>query len=95
MKAALLLHERHQLAPEAFVELVVWRVPRRVPGSSHAYKYSLAYVENRVCVLRYDNETGKGDHKHIGGDELPYEFTTPEKLLADFWSDVDRWRQQQ
>lgn len=21
------------------------------------------------CVLRYDNEAGKGDHKHIGDDE--------------------------
>ena len=44
------------------------------------------------CVLRYDNEAGKGDHKHIGEDEIPYIFTTPKALLEDFWNDVDNWR---
>lgn len=44
------------------------------------------------CVLRYDNEAGKGDHKHIGEDEMPYEFITPKSLLADFWDDVNNWR---
>jgi hypothetical protein len=45
-----------------------------------------------VCVLRYDNEAGKGDHKHLGGEEASYAFTTPAQLLADFWNDVDHWR---
>ena len=45
-----------------------------------------------ICVLRYDNEAGKGDHRHIGKTEKHYNFTTPEVLLTDFWSDVDRWR---
>jgi hypothetical protein len=45
-----------------------------------------------VCVLRYDNEAGKGDHKHIGGEEIPYAFINAEKLLADFWADVRTWR---
>jgi hypothetical protein len=45
-------------------------------------------------VLRYDNEAGKGDHKHAGADEVAYPFTTPEQLLADFWADVDSWRAQ-
>ena len=44
------------------------------------------------CVLRYDNEAGKGDHKHIGEDEMPYIFTSPEKLIDDFWNDVEKWR---
>ncbi|WP_371747516.1 DUF6516 family protein [Caballeronia sp. Sq4a] len=48
-----------------------------------------------VCVLRYDNERGKGDHKHVGAVETPYAFTTPEQLMADFWSDVDQWRAEQ
>jgi hypothetical protein len=45
-----------------------------------------------VCVLRYDNEAGKGDHRHVGGVETAYRFTSPEDLLADFWRDVDQWR---
>jgi hypothetical protein len=44
------------------------------------------------CVLRYDNEAGKGDHKHVGEDEIPYVFTAAEALLDDFWKDVDNWR---
>ena len=91
MKAELLLHERHQLRENAFVELRIWRVPSAVRGSAHIYKYSLAYVVSGRCVLRYDNEAGKGDHRHVGDAETPYEFTSPDQLLADFWSDVDRW----
>lgn len=92
MNAELLLHERHALDADSFVELKVWRVPERVPGSSHSFKYALAYVVRNECVLRYDNESGKGDHKHSSSDEVAYQFTTPEQLLADFWADVDTWR---
>ena len=46
---------------------------------------------NGICVLRYDNESGKGDHKHAGDKEVEYTFTTPEALLDDFWKDVDNW----
>jgi len=88
----LLLYERHQLSVDSFAELRVWRVPRPVRASPHHLKYALAYVVDGVCVLRYDNEAGKGDHRHIGAFETAYVFTTPEKLLADFWEDVDRWR---
>lgn len=92
MKAELLLRERHQVAPSAFAELRIWRVPQPVRGSIHEYKYALAYVVAGECRLRYDNEAGKGDHKHVGAEEVPYTFTTPAQLLADFWSDVDQWR---
>jgi len=57
-----------------------------------AWISELALVVNGNCLLRYDNETGKGDHKHIGEDEIPYIFTTPKALLGDFWNDVDKWR---
>ncbi|HEX9945634.1 MAG TPA: DUF6516 family protein [Thermoanaerobaculia bacterium] len=92
MDATLLLRERRVLGESAFVEVVVWRVPSPVPGSSHGFKYRLAYVVDGECLLRYDNESGKGDHKHVGGVETAYVFTTPARLLADFWNDVDRWR---
>ena len=92
MKAELLLKERHQLGLDRFVELRVWRVSQPVRGSRHDLKYSLTYVVSGVSVLRYDNEAGKGDHRHIGGSESTYAYTTPEKLLTDFWNDVDAWR---
>jgi hypothetical protein len=92
MKATPLLRERRVVAENAFVELVVWKVPSPVRGSDHGFKYRLAFVMNGVCLLRYDNEAGKGDHKHIGEEQRPYTFTSPAQLLEDFWHDVDHWR---
>jgi hypothetical protein len=92
MAAELLIDERHVLDARAFVEIVVWRLLRPVPGSRHFFKYRLALVVNEVCVLRYDNETGKGDHRHVGAKEAHYSFVDPDTLLADFWGDVERLR---
>ncbi len=92
MRAERLLNERHQLSETAFVEIRIWRVPQPVVGSRHDLKYALALVVSGVCVLRYDNEAGKGDHRHIDDRETDYMFTTPAQLLADFWQEVDRWR---
>lgn len=92
MKARLLLDERGTLSEDAFVELVIWQVPSPVWGSSHLFKCRFAFVVNGVCVLRYDNEAGKGDHKHLGDEESPCTFSSPTQLLADFWHDVDHWR---
>jgi uncharacterized protein DUF6516 len=92
MAAELLLRERHVLSESEFVELVVWLVPEAVQGSGHPYKYRLALVSRGICVLRYDNEVGKGDHKHVGASETPYKFVDLELLQTDFWTDVEIWR---
>ncbi|MDO2777987.1 toxin-antitoxin system TumE family protein [Escherichia coli] len=42
--------------------------------------------------MRYDNERGKGDHKHIGSQEVSTSFVTIEQLLADFLADVESIR---
>ena len=64
------------------------------PGSPHRYKYRLAYVVGGECVLRYDNESGKGDHRHVGGREARYAFTDVDRLLADFRRDMERWNRE-
>jgi hypothetical protein len=92
MPAESLLNERHVLDEETFVEIVVWRVPSPVKGSRHRLKYRMALVSNGICILRYDNEAGKGDHRHIAGRQEVYVFSDPERLLEDFWSDVENWR---
>jgi len=86
------MDERLILAPGRFAELVIWRVSERVRGSTRRLKYRLALVVEGVCVPRYDNKTGKGDHRHVRGAETRYAFTSYERLLADFWSDVENWR---
>jgi hypothetical protein len=92
MKAELLLDERQVLAENLFVELVVWRLPESARGSKHRFKYRMALVADGECVLRFDNEAGKGDHCHIGKRERSYTFYSSEKLIEDFWSAVDAWR---
>lgn len=92
MGAKILLNERRILSESVFVEMVVWRLSRPQAGSTHTLKYRLALVIDGLCVLRYDNEPGKGNHKHMGDKEVEYAFTTAEALLDDFWKDVDNWR---
>jgi hypothetical protein len=92
MNAKLTLRERHIISEISFVEMVVWHLPAPLSGSSHRFKYRLALVVNGICVLRYDNEAGKGDHKHKAGEESPYLFSSPQALLGDFWQEVDNWR---
>jgi len=92
MKAQELIKRRVDVFDNAFVDIVVWQVPQSVPGSHHLFKYRLAFIVRGECVLRYDNEAGKGDHRHIGALEVPYNFSSPRQLLADFQNDVARWR---
>ena len=92
MKGRLLLRERHVIAANAFADLVVWQLPRQVSGSGHGFKYRLAFLVDGRCELPYDNEAGKGDHKHVGEEEMPYTFTTPKRLVDDFFNDVAQWR---
>jgi len=91
MKAVELICTRIVYSELAFAELVLWRLPKSLDGSLHKFKYRLAYVERGECVLRYDNEAGKGDHRHFGETESPYVFTSPEQLIADFQNDIVRW----
>ena len=91
MKVRLLLRERHVLSESRFVEIVIWELPRAAPGSRHRFKYRLAFVVDGICVLRFDNETGKGDHKHLGTREMRYVFRSVEQVVSDFWNEIDRW----
>ena len=45
-----------------------------------------------MCVMRYDNEAGKGDHRHLLGVEINYGFTSLRKLAADFFDDMKRYQ---
>jgi len=87
-RAKLLFHQRIDYDDGAIVEMVLWRVPLPVSPSRHSLKYSLFYGRPGVRQVGYDNERGKGDHRHFQGVQTAYPFTTVEQLMADFWSDV-------
>lgn len=90
IKAMLLQRSRTNIGDNAFTEMVVWWVPSPVSGSLHPYKYRLALVIDGECVLRYDNERGKGDHRHMQGREAPVEFKSLAALLEAFELDAER-----
>jgi len=76
----------------AIIEMVVWLLDTSVLPCAHRYKYRLFFGDAVECRVRYDNERGKGDHRHAGGTEVPYVFTTLDALLTDFEQDVNDWR---
>ena len=92
MQAELITRFKDLTAEADVIELVVWRLPRPVPPSTHGFKYRAAYVVGGVRVLGYDNERGKGDDRHVGGRELAYTFTSVDQLVEDFIAAVDAAR---
>lgn len=86
---AKLVRRDHEVWGRGVVEIVIWEAPRPVPPSEHLFKYRLAYVIRGRRAVGYDNERGKGDHKHLRGREMPYAWAGIEKLFTDFWNDVE------
>lgn len=74
------------------MEMKLWEVPVPVRGSEHRLKYSLFYGRSGVRLVAYDNEAGKGDHRHYEAREEPYEWRGPRQLMADFLTDVRKLR---
>lgn len=93
MKAIPLARTKELRDDGSIIEIVIWELPEPLPGSTHRYKYRLYYGAEGYSRVRYDNERGKGDHRHLGEVEQEYTFRSIEQLLADFESDVERWEQ--
>jgi Family of unknown function (DUF6516) len=91
MKASLLAHTKEVRDDGTIIEVVIWELPEPVPASAHLYKYRLFYGTATEDRVRYDNERGKGDHRHVGGRETVYAFVSVEQLLDDFERDVENW----
>ncbi len=90
--AVLLHHSKRFYDDGAILEMKLWQVPAPVRGSRHSLKYSLFYGHRGARLVAYDNEAGKGDHRHLADREEAYAFTTPDQLVADFLADVARLR---
>ena len=86
-----MLNKRHINSENSFVEMVLASSSSR-HGQWASFQISTCPGSGGSLRLRYDHEQGKGDHRHVQGEEHPYIFTTPRALLNDFWNDVDNWR---
>ncbi len=75
----------------SIVEIVIWRLAQPVAPCTHLYKYRLHFGAAGECKVRYDNERGKGDHRHMTNVEEAYQFVSVTRLLDDFQRDVETW----
>lgn len=87
MKATLLYRQKASRA--GYIrEIVIWQLDKPLAGCTHRFKYRLFFGRaDGTCLVRYDNEQGKGDHRHVDDREETYCFTGIEKLLTDFAAD--------
>jgi hypothetical protein len=93
MRAKLLYREKFIYADGSIREMVLWQLPKTASEKPHRLKYRLYYgLADGTCIVRYDNETGKGDHRHRNNQEEPYQFRDVETLVADFLEDIEKAR---
>ena len=91
-KALLLYHDKAFLEDGLIVEMKLWRLPTATAERPHGLKYSLFFGREGERLVGYDNESGKGDHRHFGDREEAYDFISVEALVADFLDDVERMK---
>lgn len=92
MEARLILDAKTTLTDGRIIQRKVWKLPRPTEGRTHALKCRLYCGKSGKTIVRYDNETGKGDHRHVGQDEVEsmYVFVSLVRLLIDFDTDIER-----
>jgi hypothetical protein len=90
MKAKRIFYDKAMLPDGSIVEMVIWQLPAPTDDRPHSLKYRLFYGRDGKRIVGYDNERGKGDHKHLLDVEKRYKFTSVEKLVADFLADIER-----
>lgn len=89
MKATLIYRKSETRADGVKLELVIWQLPSATEDQPHGIKYRLWAGRGGQTLVRYDNERGKGDHKHVGAMEVPYVWRGIGPLLTDFIADVE------
>ncbi len=100
MAAELLFKDKYIYRDGAIREMVIWRLPHSDAERPHGLKYRLYYGQQGLCLIRYDNERGKGDHRHYQNaegqeSEEPYLWISVQQLIADFKTDIERFRGEQ
>lgn len=93
MKAELIYQEKYIYADGAVREMVLWQLPEKTSDRPHGLKYRLYYgLKDGTCLVRYDNESGKGDHKHTLGREQIFQFKDVETLVSDSLEEIEKAR---
>jgi hypothetical protein len=90
MDAVKLISTKRVYDDGLIVQVIVWWLPSPTPPSRHRYKYRLFCGRPGKRLVGFDNERGKGDHRHVQGTESTYLFTTLERLLEDFEATIEQ-----
>ncbi len=95
MRATLLYRHKLTFDDGAIIDIILWRLANPLYGCSHHFKYRLYFGYPGQRIVGYDNERGKGDQRHLQGEQIAYDFVSPSKLIDDFLADIKLWRQNQ
>ncbi len=100
MKVVLLFRDKYVCRDGAIREMVIWRSPTPDTERHYGLKYRLYYGESGHCLVHYDNERGKGGHRHYGDaggqeHEEKYTWISVQQFIADFKADIERLRGEQ
>ena len=92
MTAVRIFYDKALFPDGAVVEMTIWQLPRTTLERPHGLKYSLFYGYDGQRIVGYDDERGKGDHRHLRDSEFRYKFESVDKMIADFLYDVERMK---
>ncbi len=90
MKARLILDTKTVLSDGRIIQRKVWSLPQPTQDRPYALKFRFYCGKAGKTIVRYDNESGKGAHRHVGVDEIEtaYKFVSLVQLLKDFEHDI-------
>ncbi|WP_105439535.1 DUF6516 family protein [Neorhizobium sp. T25_13] len=89
-QATLIMDRKFHLDDGRIIQMKVWQLPDPNAERPHGLKYSLFFGRPGERIIGYDNEAGKGDHRHYSDQEEPYRFESLERMIGDFEDDVRR-----
>ena len=89
MKAVLIYRKTELRADGVKLDMVIWQLPHATPDRLHGLKYRLWAGRGGATLVRYDNERGKGDHRHTAAGERPYVWRGMVALGGGFLNDVE------
>ena len=70
MKAELILRQKEILDNGLVISMTVWKLPESNAERPHGIKYSFhCGTLDGKTIVRYDNEHGKGDHRHYDAEK--------------------------
>ncbi|WP_224984596.1 toxin-antitoxin system TumE family protein [Geomonas agri] len=90
MSPSLVYAKKEVYGSGLIVEVVIWQLPQPTAERPRGLKYRLYCGHSGKCIVRYDNETGKGDHVHYGKREKNYRFSSVQQLIRDFYNDIEQ-----